>query len=195
MSVWKWDKTKTDFKTLKTSFKDITGNRYGRLIAEYPIRIKKKTYWVCKCDCGNTAQITMTKLTRGATKSCGCLRKETVIAKNKASWKGYGDIIGNYFSQIKYNAKIRNLEFNITIEYIWSLFILQNGLCKLSGQKLFFGSKAYQNNTASLDRIDSSRGYIEGNVQWLHKDVNKMKFDKSDEKFIELCKLIAEYNK
>lgn len=46
-----------------------------------------------------------------------------------------------------------------------------------------------------LDRIDSSKGYIEGNVQWVHKDVNMMKQNYSQKYFIEMCKKIYETNK
>ena len=34
----------------------------------------------------------------------------------------------------------------------------------------------------------SSEGYIENNVQWVHKHVNRMKSDKSDDEFLEWCK-------
>ena len=43
----------------------------------------------------------------------------------------------------------------------------------------------------SLDRIDSNNGYVEGNVQWVHKDVNMMKKDYNQEYFINICKLIT----
>lgn len=66
--------------------------------------------------------------------------------------------------------------------------------CKISGLSLEFGKAKHGTTTASLDRIDSSKGYIEGNVQWLHKDVNRSKFTKSDEEFIELCRIIVGYN-
>ena len=45
--------------------------------------------------------------------------------------------------------------------------------------------------TASLDRIDSSKGYIEGNVQWVHKSVNIMKCDFSSDIFIGICNQIS----
>jgi hypothetical protein len=48
-------------------------------------------------------------------------------------------------------------------------------------------------NTASLDRIDSSRGYIEGNVQWVHKMANMCKQHYSQKRFIDMC--IAVSNK
>ena len=49
--------------------------------------------------------------------------------------------------------------------------------------------------TASVDRIDSSGGYVESNVQWVHKDVNKMKMDIPQNQFIEYCKIISSHNK
>jgi hypothetical protein len=51
----------------------------------------------------------------------------------------------------------------------------------------------YLDNTASLDRIDSSLGYVRGNVQWLHKDVNWMKNTLDQDRFIELCKAIVNH--
>jgi len=45
--------------------------------------------------------------------------------------------------------------------------------------------------TASLDRIDSTKNYTIDNIQWVHKDVNKMKMDFSQEYFIEMCRLVT----
>lgn len=63
------------------SKKDLSGVRFGRLIALNRIEIQKdnKTIvkWHCKCDCGNECDILMSSLTSGRTKSCGCIRKET----------------------------------------------------------------------------------------------------------------------
>lgn len=65
--------------------KDLTGQRFGRLvvikIAEPIHRTFKRKYWLCKCDCGNESMICSSYLIRGATKSCGCLRKE-ISSKN-----------------------------------------------------------------------------------------------------------------
>jgi hypothetical protein len=47
----------------------------------------------------------------------------------------------------------------------------------------------YINNIAMV--IDSSKGYIEGNIQWVHKDINNMKWDFTQEEFINYCKLVA----
>lgn len=48
--------------------------------------------------------------------------------------------------------------------------------------------------TASLDRIDSTKGYIKDNIQWIHKDIQRLKLNFSQTKLIELCQLIIDYN-
>lgn len=91
----------------------------------------------------------------------------------------------------KHNAKRRKIIFSITLKYLNSLFKKQDGKCALSGLDLTFKDKDIE-KTASIDRIDSSRGYVKGNVQWVHKHVNFMKHQLNQDRFIELCKLIAE---
>lgn len=68
------------------SVKDITGKRFGRLIACAPTNRRKSgsVIWSCKCDCGNTHEVSQRHLTDGSTRSCGCLNKEQAksVAKN-----------------------------------------------------------------------------------------------------------------
>lgn len=57
--------------------KDLTGKKFGRLtvIGIQPTETRK-TYWVCRCDCGNMKTVRSDSLQSGAIKSCGCLKKE-----------------------------------------------------------------------------------------------------------------------
>lgn len=60
-------------------YKDITGQRFGRLIAIQPIfklSTQGKMYWKCKCDCGAFIQVINQDLFSGHTQSCGCLRSK-----------------------------------------------------------------------------------------------------------------------
>lgn len=200
---WKWDKAKTDYNPTSSkyggrNFKDLTGTKFHRLTALYPVSIKKKVYWICLCECGKEVRTLTTHLKRGSVKSCGCLNSEITTSRNIASRKGYGEIYGHYISQVKYNAKKRNLEYELEDKYLWDLFLLQDRKCAISGIVIGFApkynSRSAEKNTASLDRIDSTKGYVIGNVQWTHKDVNRMKFEKTDEEFITLCKQISIYN-
>ena len=59
---------------------DITGQRFGRLVALHPTSRRRsgKVMWLCQCDCGNTTFSTSNNLKSGGTRSCGCLYRETV---------------------------------------------------------------------------------------------------------------------
>ena len=97
------------------------------------------------------------------------------------------------FSEIKYAAKRRKIKFDITLQYVRDLFKQQKGRCAYTQQKLSFIKGRRQSRTdsnASLDRIDSSKGYEEGNVQWVRKNVNLMKNELSHSEFVKICGLI-----
>jgi hypothetical protein len=74
---------------------------------------------------------------------------------------------------IKHRAKQRNQEFNLTEQYLKQIW---TDTCPVFGTKLEFlkHNNALQ-TTASLDRIDPTKGYVEGNVQWLSLKANIIK--------------------
>lgn len=114
------------------------------------------------------------------------------IKTSSNSYEGYQDISMTRWNSMRTSAIKRNLKFELTMQYAWDLYKRQEGKCALSGVPIQFPSnRATRDGTASLDRIDSSEGYIEGNVQWLHKDVNRMKWDLSQSDFISFCHLIV----
>lgn len=76
------------------------------------------------------------------------------------------------------------------------LFIKQDGKCIYTGIFLnFTTNQGGIGSTASLDRIDSNKDYTKDNVQFVHRDVNKMKMDFSNEYFLYMCRLIADNQK
>lgn len=71
---------------------DITGMKYERLTALYPLDGRKvvSKAWVCLCDCGNFTVVNGLDLRRkvgtsGKTYSCGCLFKERTGATHRMS--------------------------------------------------------------------------------------------------------------
>ena len=48
---------------------------------------------------------------------------------------------------------------------------------------------------ASLDRIDSSKGYLVDNIEWVHKDVNKAKMALSKEDFLQMVYEINDHTR
>lgn len=144
-----------------------------------------------RCFCGNIFKTKAILVIYYSKKSCGCIRR----GKNSYGWSGYGEISGRFFQRIKANSKYnRNLDFKITIQYIWKLFLKQHKRCALSGVPINFSKTNYALGTASLDRINSKLGYTPNNVQWVHKDLNFMKSDMDNSIFIDWCKKIAKNN-
>ena len=113
--------------------------------------------------------------------------------KNKR-WSGFGIITGTVWSQIRGGATARNLEFSITKEEALEILEKQNYKCALSGIELILPTTckeaAHAFRTASLDRIDSSKGYTKENCQWVNFNINIMKWSNSDEVFYNWCKLV-----
>lgn len=120
------------------------------------------------------------------------------VNTKKARWKGCGELSGAYWYALRFGANTRKIPFKISIEYAWELFQKQNCKCALSGVELGFWIKNNTNEdkrvqTASLDRIDPKLGYVEGNVQWIHKELNRMKMKNQQYEFINWCKLVTQH--
>lgn len=180
--------------------KDKTGERYGRLVVKEAIGRNKHSQliWRCVCDCGNIKDLPTGQLGH-RTNSCGCLRLDTnkdstcpSHAKGNKSpyWKGCGEISGYRLNKLKKEAARRNLCYEIEDQFIWDLFLEQDRKCALTGLPLEFGIGRH-NGTASLDRIDSSKGYVKDNVQWVHKHINIMKWHLDQDYFIDLCRRVC----
>lgn len=111
-----------------------------------------------------------------------------------------GDISGTLMTYMRRKAKERNLVWELSPEYLWDIFLQQNGKCALSGVDIKISSKINSqhnidrsNHSASLDRIDNSKPYIEGNVQWIHKTLNAMRRQYSVEEFVWWCSKVSSY--
>ena len=91
--------------------KDISGQRFGRLIALYRLNNyhKKRAWWLCVCDCGNLVEISGITLRNNHTKSCGCLNHEPT---NKKHGKCYTRLYKLYKAIIKrcYNSNIKQFK-------------------------------------------------------------------------------------
>lgn len=180
-------------ESIKYNFKDLTNQKFGKLTVLRKTDEYTKTrgvIWECSCECGAIIKLPTNSLTSKNNTSCG---NKKIHAPNGRFYKDLvvGEIPISHINAIKQNAIKRNILFEIDNEYLWELFLKQNRKCVLSGEELIF-TKKYQNGrnetTASLDRIDSNKGYIKGNIQWVHKYVNKMKSNKSDDEFLNWCR-------
>lgn len=186
------DFTNCGSATCKPRFKDLTGKVFGRLtVINYGgIQINNsndtRSIWNCECSCGNKTVVPGHYLTKGSVSSCGCLGKESRSKNGKSHFRGYEDITGAWFGRLRNGARVRNIDFTITMKDIWDIFIKQNKKCMLSGIELSFVGLS-----ASVDRIDSNKGYTINNIQIVHKVINLMKGILSNNLFVSLCKIIG----
>lgn len=183
------------------SFKDLKSLVFGKLtVLKYneSLSIEKNiSMWTCACTCGEVCDVMNNSLLSGKTKSCGCNRHMPRGRVNQSFlFKGFQEISGKFFSQIKRGAVKREFPFVLSIQYIWNLFLGQNRKCIFTGDYLTFDTHANAGDgVASLDRIDSSKdkGYVEGNVQWVHKKLQPMKMAMKDKEFIDWCHKISKH--
>jgi len=72
-------------------------------------------------------------------------------------------------------------DLDIDAEYLRQVWVQQNGICPYTGIKMLLppsSSKYHKINSlkkASLDRIDSRRGYVRGNVEFVCLAINYAK--------------------
>ena len=175
-------------------FYNLTGQKIEMLnVFDLAYTKNGSSYWNVQCDCGNTKVVKGASLVRRSIVSCGCWNKQKC-------WQGVGDLSKSYWSKIVKGAIKRKIEVLITIEDAWNQFQKQKGKCALSGIDIYLDRSLSENynklnttQTASLDRINSSLGYIEGNIQWVHKTLNVMKSNFSELDFITWCEKVVNH--
>lgn len=195
----KLEKYQIPIKNNADYHEDIIGKQFGNLKVLKKSIAKHKnphSYYICLCVCGTEKEVRGDRLSTGANTSCGCRMNKDGAENGK--WSGYEGISGTYWNRLELRAKYKNLDFNIKIEKMWELFLKQDKKCSISGILLTPPNKEGYGksniNIASLDRIDSSKGYIEGNVQWVSRPINVMKMALPQNEFINICKIIARNN-
>lgn len=152
-----------------------------------------------KCSCGREEFKRAAHLASGRCKSCkSCTSKRT--AKNHPPptiFKGVGGLSRTHYSSIKHGAQRRDIKFDLTINYLWDLFLAQDKRCALTGLPLVLEPSIKNSNvnwdliTASVDRKNSDLGYIQDNVWWVHKEANRLKNNYPMSELLYWCNLIV----
>jgi hypothetical protein len=122
-----------------------------------------------------------------------CKKCSNKDPENNAHMGYYKNVLRKSFAhKYKSNALLRGIIWDVSFEYLADLLIEQDFKCALTGWDIH-GMEV--NSPASLDRIDSSLGYIEGNLQWVTIKVNMMKQKYTQQDFIDVCIAVADKTK
>jgi hypothetical protein len=181
-------------------YANLTGRKFGRLTviqrSEKRIGIDQKIGWDCLCDCGNNCTLITQELKDGHTKSCGCYNIDCLKNREKKETYrlGFGVAAQNrIFMSYSRSAKYAVREFSIPKEEF--IKIIQQD-CYYCGSSPTNITRSKTNKVILLyngvDRLDSKKGYVEGNVVPCCGDCNFMKKNMLPDKF--LNQIISIYN-
>ena len=157
----------------------------GDMLGEWTILDQPKgNKWLCRCKCGYEAMVVYYNLIKQKSKTCYTCSLSSKHKENNPAWKGLDGVPRSKWTRLLKGASTRGIEVAVDFEYVVSTF---QPYCALSGLPI-------DKSTGSIDRIDSKLGYVHGNIQWVHKVINKMKNDLAQEDFISMCKAVTTNN-
>ena len=112
--------------------KDLTGQRFGRLVAIEPTakRYGGSVVWRCRCDCGNEHLVSASILNSGAVRSCGCYNKERVAETHRVDLTGqrFGKLVAvEPTDRREVNSIVWRCKCDCGNEHFVSLANLKNG--------------------------------------------------------------------
>jgi len=155
------------------------GVEFDKCAKEHRSRVKKgKTEFYCSRSCGAKRKANLDRMADMHAASAEVHNIADYAANRADEFTGLREHLRR--------AKQRGDKYEgLTLEHLLIVWDRQQGRCAFTGVDLehpgFGGHDIHQNYLASLDRIDSSVGYKDGNVQFVSATVNYLKNDMSSE--------------
>ncbi|MCU5407995.1 hypothetical protein OCA16_25990 [Bacillus cereus] len=139
------------------------GERFGYLVVEGVIRKNNASYFIVKCDCGNTKEI-LANSVKTTTKNCGCKTKE-IIARNSTKHGLHNDRLYNIY----YGMRARCTNKNNPRYHRYGgrgIVICNEWLISFENFKDWAYSSGYKNDL-TIERINNDSNYEPSNCKWI----------------------------
>lgn len=147
-----------------------------------------------------------------------CSRSCSVIYGNKSPKRCRSGILKNlkkgsekdeysefrwFMRVIKQRSKENGTEYDVDLAYLKHIWIEQKGVCPLTGWSMILPKSKSKNiwpeenpmYRASVDRIDSSLGYIKDNIRFIAVIANYAKSIWTDKELLHFCESVVYYQK
>jgi len=173
-------------------YKNEVGNVYSKLtVVEFSHTDKQSSFWKCKCECGRETVAKGSALRCGHRKSCGECDIQKPMNELAAYKKHYG--------VTKQGAKMRKLEFVLSFD---EFMVITKQPCAYCGKSDCDSYRALSRRGVDsdiistgngVDRIDSAKGYVPGNMVSCCNMCNRMKSNFGVDEFLDKVKEIYEH--
>jgi hypothetical protein len=160
---------------------EVLNERFGELTVLSKVDSKNKhSRYKCSCTCGKTVYVSAYDLISKRRISCGCIKQRKTVY----------DPLRYFLKRMKRRVKEST---DIDIHFLWDLYMMQGGKCFYTGIDLVLDeNNAY---TVSIDRIDSSKGYVKDNIVLTCRNINLFKNVLSANEFMNMLETIREIDK
>lgn len=158
---------------------EVCKKSFDKPLSEYNRSVKVGRKFFCSRSCSGTAYVSHLK------KYAGLYNGNLTPGSSKDEYSDFRVYLRRSRNRFK--------EVSVTLEDLKQVWDKQNGICVYTGVRLIRPNETKENDpltTASLDRIDSSKGYVKDNIQFISMAANYAKNKMTHEKMVEFCQIL-----